>query len=264
MTSSSTEFPAALVTDSVGAWFGARVRRTGADTCEVRIPSPAPGTGGSGFARVLQAVDIAAGVSACLAVVPGAAMTADIVMNRMPEDAVGDLVAFGWILRAGRAQIVARVDVLDEREVLVATATANHGVRPDGLRMYLHDLEPGDEFDLAPHRTAPLGLLAEVFYDPAGELPVNVDTANPWGVAQGALLTTLVEPAAREAGIARIEDLSVRFLASATAGPVALTSRSVADRAGNRLLQGNFFDRGAGRPVALVTVAGPRIEGEPR
>jgi acyl-coenzyme A thioesterase PaaI-like protein len=247
---------AAVVTDPVGAWFGAVVHRTGPDTCAVTIPEPAPGTGGSVLARMGQGADIAAGVSANLAVAPRSALTADLVLHVLRDDAVGALTFRGSIARAGRAQAVAVIEVQDERGLLVGAATANHGIRDDELRMYLHDLEPGDSFDLGFYRTTPLGPLAEVFHAD-GEIPVDARTSNPWGIGQGALMATLVEPAAAAAGLARIEDLTIRFIASATVGPVRFVPTTVSDRPGNRLLTGALHDRGADRTVSLISAAGP-------
>lgn len=250
-----------MVTDSVGAWFGAVVRRTGIDTADVTIPQPAPGTGASLLARMVQGADIAAGVCANFAAEPRSALTADLVLQVLSARPVGALTARGSILRAGRGQVVAEVDIVDERGVLVATASVNHGVRDTSMRMYLHDLRPGDLFDLAPYRTAPIGPLAEVFYDLAGELPVDAHSTNPWGVAQGALMSTLIEPAAVAAGLAAIEDLTIRFLAPATTGPVQFVTTSVSDRVGSRLLRGKIHDRGADRTVVILSAAGPRTEG---
>lgn len=267
MTLSLTESPAdvasGVVTDPVGAWFGAVVTRTSADTCAVTIPEPAPGTGGSVFARMIQGADIAAGVTANLAVAPRSALTADLVLHVLRDDAVGALTFRGSIWRAGRTQAVAGIEVLDERGLVVATATANHGIREEVLRMYLHDLEPGEAFDLAPYRTTEPGLLAEVFHDDGG-IPVDARTSNPWGVGQGALLATLIEPAAAAAGLARIEDLTIRFLASATVGPVRFVPTSVTERAGSSLLIGALHDRGADRLVSLISAAGPSSERRPR
>ena len=162
--------------------------------------------------------------------------------------------------RVGRGQAVAAVEILDGGGVLVGTASANHGIRAEGVRMYLHDLEPGDVFDLGPYRAAPLGPLADMFHADGG-IPVNAVTTNPWGVAQGALLVTLVEPAAASAGLERIEDLTVRFLASATVGPVCFVTTSVTDRADHSLLLGSLHDAGADRTVARISAAGPRLEG---
>jgi acyl-coenzyme A thioesterase PaaI-like protein len=258
---SLTDAPTHVVTDPVGAWFGAVVRRTGTDTCAVTIPAPAPGTGGSVLARLIQGADIAAGVAANFAVAPRSALTADLMMHVLHE-AVGALTFHGSIWRAGRAQAVAGIEVLDERGVLVATASANHGIRDEGLRMYLHDLEPGDSFDLGQYRTTPLGPLAEVFHVD-GEIAVDERTSYPWGIGQGALMATLVEPAARAGGLARVDDLTIRFLASATVGPVRFVPTSVTDRAGGRLLIGSLHDRGADRTVSLITAAGP-VEGDAR
>lgn len=238
------------------------MHRTGPDTCLVTIPDPGPGTGGSVLARMVQGADIAAGVSANLAVAPRSALTADLVLHVVRDDAVGTLSFRGSIARAGRAQAVAAVEVLDERGLLVGAGTANHGLRDDELRMYLHDLEPGDSFDLGVYRTTPLGPLAEVFHVD-GEIPVDARTSNPWGIGQGALLATLVEPAAAAAGLARIEDLTIRFLASAAVGPVRFLTTSVTDRAGSRLLIGSLHDRGADRTVSLISAAGP-AEGNSR
>jgi acyl-coenzyme A thioesterase PaaI-like protein len=257
MTSSSTD----LLTDSVAAWFGVVVRRTGTDTSEIVVPLPPLGSGGSVLARLIQSVDVAAGVSACLAVSPRTALTADIALHVLDPRAKGDLVAHGSMARVGRGQAVANVDVVDERGVLVATATANHGIREQEVRMYLHGLEPGDHFDLAPYRTAPEGSLAEVFVDDVGEMPVNAWSVNPWNVAQGALMATLIEPAAERAGLQHIEDLIIRFLAPATAGPVYFAPDTVRHRAGNSLLRGSLGDRGTGRTVALISATGPSSPG---
>lgn len=267
MTSSSTEPVTGPVTgpvtDPVGAWFGAVVARTGTDTCAVTVPAPPPGGGGSVLARMIQGADIAAGVSANLAVTPRSALTADLVLHVLRDDAVGALTCRGSLWRAGRAQAVAGVDIVDERGESVATATANHGIRDRGLRMYLHDLEPGEAFDLGPHSPTPAGPLAEVFHS-GGEIPVDARTSNPWGVGQGALLATLVEPAAHAAGLARIEDLTIRFLAPAAVGPVRFIPTCVTDRCTGRLLTGSLHDRGADRVVALITAAGPSSQGELR
>ena len=252
-----------IVTDPVGAWFGAVVARTGADTCAVTVPAPAPGTGGSVLARMIQGADIAAGVSANLAVAPRSALTADLVLHVLREDAVGAMTCRGSVWRAGGAQAVAGVDIVDEGGETVAIATANHGIRERGLRMYLHDLEPGEAFDLAPYCPTPAGPLAEVFHS-GGEIPVDARTSNPWGVGQGALLATLAEPAAEAAGLARIEDLTIRFLAPAAVGPVRFVRTSVTDRCTSRLLTGSLHDRGADRAVALITAAGPSSQGDPR
>ncbi len=262
MTSSLTDAPSVVI-DPVGAWFGAVVRRTGADTCAVTIPEPEPGTGGSVLARLVQGVDIAAGVSANLAVAPRSALTADLVLHVLGDEVVGPLTFRGAVVRAGRAQAVAAVEVVDGRGVRVATASANHGLRTESLRMYLHDLEPGDAFDLGAHRTTPLGPLADIFHAD-GEIPVDARTSNPWGVGQGALLATLVEPAAAAAELFAIEDLSIRFLASATVGPVRFLARSVTERRGSRLLLGVLHDRGADRTVSLISAAGPCLEGAAR
>lgn len=259
MTSSSTD----VITDPVGAWFGAVVARTGTDTCAVTVPAPPSGGGGSVLARMIQGADIAAGVSANLAVAPRSALTADLVLHVLRGDAVGALTCRGSIWRAGRAQAVAGVQIHDERGENVATATANHGIRDRALRMYLHDLEPGEAFDLAPHSPTPAGPLAEVFHS-GGEIPVDARTSNPWGVGQGALLATLVEPAAEAVGLAWIDDLTIRFLAPATVGPVRFVRTSVTERATGRLLTGSLHDRGADRVVSLITAAGPSAPGESR
>ncbi|WP_019876107.1 PaaI family thioesterase [Sporichthya polymorpha] len=248
-----------VVTDPVGAWFGARVHRVGADAAAVTIPASAPGTGGSVFARMVQGVDIAAGVAANLAVAPQGAVTADIVLHVLNPDARGDLVCRGTMVRAGRAHAVAEVKVQDGRGELVAVATVNHGVR-EGVWMYLHEIEPDGSFDLAPYRLAPLGPLPDVFHTD-GEIVLNERTTNPWGLGQGALLVTLVEPAAAEAGIAHLDDFTVRFIAPATVGPVRFDRTSVADRGASRLLIGELRDLGADRTVCLLTAAGPRSEG---
>jgi acyl-coenzyme A thioesterase PaaI-like protein len=248
-----------IVTDPVGAWFGARVHRVGTDAAEVTIPAPAPGTGGSVFARMVQGVDIAAGVAANLAVDPAGAVTADIVLHVLNPDTHGDLACRGTMVRAGRAHAVAEVKILDGRGELVGVATVNHGVR-EGVRMYLHELQPGDTFDLAPYRLAPPGPLHEVFHTD-GQIVLSERTTNPWGLGQGALMVTLVEPAAEEAGIGHLDDFTVRFIAPATVGPVRFVRTSVADRGATRLLVGELRDLGADRTVCLVTAAGPRSEG---
>lgn len=259
MTSSLTD----VITDPVGAWFGAVVARTGTDTCAVTVPAPPPGSGGSVLARMIQGADIAAGVSANLAVAPRSALTADLILHIVRDDAEGALTCRGSIWRAGRAQAVAGVDIVDGRGETVAIATANHGIRERALRMYLHDLEPGEAFDLAPHASTPPGPLAEVFHS-GGEISVDARTSNPWGVGQGALLATLVEPAAEAAGLARIEDLTIRFLAPAAVGPVRFVRTSVTDRCTGRLLTGSLHDRGADRVVSLITAAGPSAQGDSR
>ncbi|GAA0615879.1 hypothetical protein GCM10009547_17320 [Sporichthya brevicatena] len=248
-----------VITDAAGAWFGARVHRPTADVVEAILPTPAPGTGGSVFARMVQGVDIAAGASANLVVDPAGAVTADIVLHVLDPDAQGDLVCRGSMVRAGRAHAVAEVTVVDARGEVVGVATVNHGVR-EGIRMYLHEIEPGGTFDLAPYRKAPLGPLAEVFHTD-GQIVLNDRTTNPWGVGQGALMVTLVEPAATEAGLSHIDDFTVRFIAPASVGPVRFVRTSVTDRATSRLLVGEIRDLGADRTVCLITAAGPRSEG---
>lgn len=261
MTSLSTELLPDVVTDAVGAWFGAVVRRIGAAEVEATVPEPRPGTGGSPFARMIQAADIAAGVCANLAVAPRGALTADLVLHVLDAGVVGALTGRGSMLRTGTRQAVAEVALTDERGVLVGTAAANHGVRDEELRMYFHDLVPGDCFDLAPYCAAPDAPLSDVFYDADGGISVSQRTTNPWGVVQGALMTTLVEPAAAAAGLASIEDLTARFLASATVGPVHFVLDAVADRRGSRLLRGSIRDRGTGRTVMTISVAGPAVDG---
>jgi acyl-coenzyme A thioesterase PaaI-like protein len=102
--------------------------------------------------------------------------------------------------------------------------------------------------------------LAEVFHTD-GQIVLNDRTTNPWGVGQGALMVTLVEPAATEAGLSHIDDFTVRFIAPATVGPVRFVRTSVTDRATSRLLVGEIRDLGADRTVCLITAAGPRSEG---
>lgn len=256
LTAAAPDAGDALVVDGdpIGGWFGATVRRVADQAAEVEIPAPAQ-PGASPFARMVMAADTVGALNGYLAGAPSI-VTANLELHVVADQVIGAVTARSHTIRASRRQVLVGITITDATGRVVALGTVDNAVLRGRLEMYYAKFAVGEGRDLSPSRTAPLGALADVFGNAAGELVVDERSHNALGVAHGAILASFIEPASRRSGIATIEDCVIRYLHPARGGPVTAATRSVADRGNSTLAIVQLSDSADGVVVVIAAVSG--------
>lgn len=246
--------------------YGITLTRTGKAALEGRIPLEPElcGPGGSlRTASLLMGLDMTAGMASGLGVWPEWSVTADAEIHLVGPCTVGPLRVDAHSIRAGRTLSLVDVRAVDEGhdDRLVAVATANHSVRTPSFEPFMASVPIGKTFACPRPDDGPDVSLEEAFgikVDGAGRVaaPVDVRTANPWGIFHGGLIGLLVEGAAEQAGVTAPTDIGLRFLRPADKGPLEAAVVETIDRPHGRLARIEMHDRGADRLAVIALVAG--------
>ncbi len=247
--------------------YGIVLTRTGDTAVACRLPVLASTRAADGSLRtaaVVMAADLACGLAAGLGVLPRWGVTADSAVEFVGRCRVGPLRVDAWCVRPGRHQALVEFRAVDEGAdgAPVAVGTANHGVREPTFEPFLASMPVGAVHPFPRPADAGGSTSLEgqfgIEVGPEGvRAPLDVRTANPWGIFHGGLYGLLVLDALASAGLGEPTGLSLRFLHAVREGPVLARVDEILDRsgvAGGRVARITVGDEGRGR-VALVAHA---------
>lgn len=245
--------------------YGVTLTRVGDTDLAGRVPLEAHLLYESGSLRtaaVLMAVDMTAGLTSGLSVLPKWSVTADADITIVSACTVGPLRVDTESLRAGRHQSLVGFRAVDEGDGnrLVAIGTANHGVLTPEFPPGLDSLGIGESHTFE-RPDAPPGQTLEDYFGvaiAAGTVTIPLDerTTNPWGILHGGLTGLLVERAAAEAGLGSPSDVGIRFMRPVSEGPAVAAVVEIVERPGGRVARVELRDRGADRVAVTALVAG--------
>jgi acyl-coenzyme A thioesterase PaaI-like protein len=208
-------------------------------------------------------IDSTAGVACGMAAVPAWVITADLQFHVIADATVGPLRADATAVSPGRRQSLGSVQVVDEgaSDRPVAIGSVNHLViQPDSTLDVPADMPIGVEYASGLDVTSYVPLVEHLGLrcpeSGVAEIPVEGDAVNPLGILHGALISLLVDHAARGAvADERFEvvDVVVRFLKGLRTSPAVARATIVDDRTDTRCATVEVRD-GAGVLGALASV----------
>ncbi len=209
-------------------------------------------------------VDVSAGVT--LDTDPDSwTFTTDLSLRMPVSPAPGKVSASSTILRQGRRSAHALVEVVDDRERLVAAGAIGFAHVPrkphDPPKPKVSPQLMADHFTGLERLSSPLrdeaGIIAIDRARGVVEIAVRPEVCNPAGTLQGAMVALVAESAAEDligsmaAKPVVITELDIRYLAQATVGPVRTESRLLGTGLDDPV-EVRLTDTGTGRISTLV------------
>ena len=213
-------------------------------------------------------VDATGGGLAALAAHPGWIATADLTLHLLGPVHATAVVAHGRVVRRGRTTVVLAVDLVDEADRPVGTATMSFAVleRRDGNPVMELPTEPVRHVfapvgpDAAPTDLVDgIGLRVDDGTLAVVRAPMSPFVVNTLGAMQGGAVATLVAAAAALAGEHRLGapctcvDLELNYLALGRTGPIAASATTV--RAGDGWVVAEVEVRDEGHDARTMTLA---------
>ena len=181
-------------------------------------------------------VDATGGGLAAGAAHPGWIATADLTLHLLGPVHATTVVAHGRVIRRGRTTIVLGVDLADDRDRMLGTATMSFAVLPrrDGNPVVETPTEPV-RFAFAPVDDAPYPPFGEAIGissdDAAAEAPMTPFVVNTLGAMQGGAVATIAAASATAAADAALGrptaclDLEINYLTLGRIGPIRAVPR---------------------------------------
>ena len=212
---------------------------------------------------LLTMLDFVGGVGGGLASLPdGWVVSTNLAARLVPASHAGPLRIDSSVLRRGRNNVVAHVQIHDEgsSDALVADGVLTSAILvpengpPEWDRPMRITLPPGPP-DLPPMHE---WLDARMPDEQSVEIDLADDLRNPWGILHGGVVATLVDLTTAHATGGTTTDVVLHFLAPNRTGPVRATARLLGTRSDGRVCRVEVRDLGADRTTA-VAVATARV-----
>jgi uncharacterized protein (TIGR00369 family) len=208
---------------------------------------------------LLTLLDNVGGMCSGLAALPdGWVVSTNLAARTVPLAHTGPLRIDAEVLRRGRNNVVAAVQIHDEgaADTLVADGVLTSAILvpengpPSHSRPLLVDAGP------APSGLTPVHewLGVRAINDGTVEIDLADELRNPWGILHGGVVATLVDIAAEQATGGVTTDVVLHFLAPNRIGPVRATAHSLGVRPDGHVCRVEVRDEGGNRVTAVAVV----------
>jgi uncharacterized protein (TIGR00369 family) len=248
------------------------LREVGAGDDDIRVEGVAPAAdylrgphGGVRAGALLTMLDNAGGMCGGLAALPeGWVVSTNLAARTVPDEHVGPFRVSASVLRRGRNNVVAAVEVHDDGAggrfvadgVLTSAILIPENGPPAWSRPF--SVEPGPPLT-EPVPSMPDWIGARVESEDTVAMNLVDDLRNPWGILHGGVVLTLVDLAAAHVASGVTADVVAHFLAPNRIGPVRASARRIGTRSDGEVVRVEVRDDGASRvtAIAVVTVRRP-------